>query len=305
MKLDFHRIGVKLFFVTFAVEGRRPVLSRLVDEKSRPQLLPMGEVVRAALRALHLVREAIGISDYVIMPDHVHFIMRVDCDRDKIASPLWLTHRVMDAVEWAVRDGLGEPTRAAAPAPPPGAEIDPAIMARYLKAACDADDAVHGYAPLSGAGKSTGVAAPAPPPEAVGGAGGFPPSVPPAPLFERSPYIELSFDSRQLKAIRRYIRLNPARKLWRLAHPDLFRRMTGLRHPFLDPQRSWSAIGDATLFASPFLFHVRLTLKKTVEEHKAAIDEIVEKAHAFRQNCLAMNDLAAALCAAANTGESQ
>ena len=393
MKLDFPRMGQKLFFVTFAVEGRRPVLSRLVDEKSRPQLLPMGEVVRAALRALHLVRASAGISDYVIMPDHVHFIMRVDCDRDKIASPLWLTHRVLDAVECAVRDGVGEPTGAAAPAPPPSAvpgaapapppwpvggvggippsvppappassEIAPAIMARYLQAACDADDAAHGYAPL-------------------GGAGGFPPSVPPAPaLFERSPYIELSFDSRQLKAIRRYIRLNPARKLWRLAHPDLFRRMTGLRHPFLDPQRSWSAIGDATLFASPFLFHVRLTLKKSVEEHKAAIDEIVEKArhgyipvsgfispgerealrrlkaeprarfikllpcalpprydpsaedsrelaagrllilsgfsqtpalsgveirknpevaHAFRRNCLAMNDLAAALCAAA------
>ena len=385
MKLDFHRIGVKLFFVTFAVEGRRPVLSRLVDEKSRPQLLPMGEVVRAALRALRLVRASIGISDYVIMPDHVHFIMRVDCDRDKIASPLWLTHRVMDAVEWAVRDGLGEPTGAVAPAPPPEAEIDPAIMARYLKAACDADDASHGYAPLSGAGEQTGAAAPAPPLGTVGGAGGIPPSVPHSPpLFERSPYIELSFDSRQLKAIRRYIRLNPARKLWRLAHPDLFRRMTGLHHPFLDPHRSWSAIGDATLFASPFLFHVRLTLKKTVEEHKAAIDEIVEKArrgfipvsgfispgerealrrlkaeprarfikllpcalpprydpsaedsrelaagrllilsgfsqtpalsaiemrknpavaHAFRQNCLAMNDLAAALCAAAGAGE--
>ena len=279
MKLDFHRIGVKLFFVTFAVEGRRPILSKLVDEKSRPQLLPIGEVVRAALRALHQVRETIGISDYVIMPDHVHFIMRVDCDRDKIASPLWLTHRVLDAIEAAVRDELGEPTGAAAPAPPPGpmggaggtppsfppalpacSEIDPAIMVRYLQAACDADDAAHGYAPL-------------------GGAGAIPPSVPPASaLFERSPYIELSFDSRQLKAIRRYIRLNPARKLWRLAHPDFFRRMTGLRHPFLDPHRSWSAIGDATLFASPFLFHVRLTLKKTVEEHKAAIDEIVEKA---------------------------
>ena len=169
MKLDFHRMGQKLFFVTFAVEGRRPVLSRLVDEKSRPQLLPMGEVVRAALRALHLVRASAGISDYVIMPDHVHFIMRVDCDRDKIASPLWLTHRVLDAVECAVRDGFGEPTGAAAPAPPPwpvggaggippsvplappaSSEIDPAIMARYLQAACDADDAAHGYAPLGG-----------------------------------------------------------------------------------------------------------------------------------------------------------
>lgn len=395
MKLDFHRTGVKLFFVSFAVEGRRPVLSKLVDEKSRPQLLPIGEVVRAALRALHQVRDGVGISDYVIMPDHVHFIMRVDCDRDKIASPLWLTHRVMDAIEAAVAKGLGEATGAATPAPPldtvegaggtpplfplappASSEINPAIMARFLRAVCDADDVAHGYAPSVGAGDA-GVPPFASTTNCAGGAGVSPVC---SPIFERSPYIELSFDSRQLKAIRHYIRLNPARKLWRLAHPDMFRRLTGLRHRVLDPQRSWSAIGDATLFASPFLFHVRLTLKKSVEEHKAAIDEIVEKArrgfipvsgfispgerealrrlkaepcarfikllpcalpprydpsaedsrelaagrmlilsgfsqtpalsaiemrknpavsHAFRQNCLAMNDLAAALCAAA------
>lgn len=291
MKLDFHRTGDKFFFVTFAVKGRLPVLSELIDERTRPRLLPLGEIVRAALRALHLVREGIGISDYVIMPDHVHFIMRIDCDRDRIASPLWLTHRVLDAVEWAAREiageptggrpphplDAGEPTGAAAPAPPQGApappqgaEVPPEVLARYLRAVCDADDAAHGYAP----------------PPAVG-AGGVPPSVPPSPaIFERSLYIELSFDSRQLQAIRRYIRLNPARKLWRLAHPDKFRRQTGLRHRMLDPAHSWSAIGDTTLIASPFLFHVRLTLKKTVAEHGAAIEEIVEKA---RRGCIAVS----------------
>ena len=56
MKLDFHRMGQKLFFVTFAVEERRPVLSRLVDEKSRPQLLPMGEVVRKNPEVAHAFR---------------------------------------------------------------------------------------------------------------------------------------------------------------------------------------------------------------------------------------------------------
>jgi len=306
MKLDFHRIGVKFFFVTIAIEGRRPVLSELAGENSRPNLLPAGEVVRSALRALHLARPGIGVSDYVIMPDHVHFVMLVDCDKDRIASPLWLTHRLLDAVEMALQGGVGKMR----------GEIEPALLARYLRAVCAADDAAHGYA--AGVGEPTGAAAPAPPPGPpaggapgsaalapgsaggapgfaalapgpAGGAGGVPPSVPRAPrgvrptaLFERSPYIELSFDSRQLQAIRRYIRLNPARKLWRLAHPDRFRRVSGLRHRFLDPGRSWSAIGDVTLFASPFLFPVRLTLKKSVEEHGPAIGEIVEKArHGF------------------------
>ena len=39
-----------------------------------------------------------------------------------------------------------------------------------------------------------------------------------------------------------------------------------------------TALGDIGLLGSPFLLHVRLTLKKTVTEHAAAIDEIVEKA---------------------------
>lgn len=39
-----------------------------------------------------------------------------------------------------------------------------------------------------------------------------------------------------------------------------------------------TALGDIGLLGSPFLLHVRLTLKKTIAEHTAAIDEIVEKA---------------------------
>ena len=169
------------------------------------------------------------------------------------------------------------------------------IMATYLRTACDDADRAAGYGASLGGSSGNGAT--------IGGAGASAPVGSPPMLFERSPYIELSFDSRQLKAIRRYIRLNPARKLWRLAHPDLFRRLTGLRHPFLDPQRSWSAIGDATLFASPFLFHVRQKNKSGFSQTPALSALEMRKnpdvAHAFRRNCLAMNDLAAALCAAA------
>ena len=96
--------------------------------------------------------------------------------------------------------------------------------------------------------------------------------------FNRRAYIELSFDSRQLKAIRRYIKLNPARAIWKRDHPDRFHRFGNIGHSILDPARHWSAIGNLTLLGSPFLFHVRLTLKKTVAEHEAAIAEIVARA---------------------------
>lgn len=109
----------------------------------------------------------------------------------------------------------------------------------------------------------------------AGGAGAESPSV---VMWEDAFWLDLSFDSRQLKAIRRYIRLNPSRFLWKLRHPDCFVRRRGVRARVLDPARQWDAVGDLTLLGSPFLFHVRLTLKKTVEEHEDAIAEIVDKA---------------------------
>ena len=96
--------------------------------------------------------------------------------------------------------------------------------------------------------------------------------------IERQGAPQLSFDARQLKAIRRYIRLNPARALWKARHPDRFIRFANIRHPVLDPARRWDAMGNLTLLASPFLHHVRLTMRKTAEEHAAEIDSIMERA---------------------------
>ena len=141
------------------------------------------------------------------------------------------------------------------------------------------------------------------------------PRAEPRRVFDRDCYIELSFDSRQLKAIRRYIKLNPARALWKLRHPDRFRRVVvpiervlgcngrgfapnpGARETTLEPDAAvWldrgsgrspvpstlHAMGDITILGSPFFFHVRLTLKKTVDEHEAAIAEIVAEAQRGR-----------------------
>ncbi len=114
--------------------------------------------------------------------------------------------------------------------------------------------------------------------ETAGGAGARAPvrSV----VFARDCYIELSFDSRQLKAIRNYIKLNPARALWKLRNPDLFLRHRAIKAHRLAPLAplSFDGIGALTLLGSPFLFHVRLTLKKTVAEHAVAIEEVVENA---------------------------
>ena len=298
MRLEYSRAGKQFFFITLGVAERRPVLSRLIDEKSRPELTMLGEMVKAALRALHRVWPAVTVSDYVIMPDHIHYLLIVDYGCDKSISPLFLAHRLADVVEMAAAEAK-ERTGARAPEPPSArvadqdaafdteppngaanekqqAEERVAKMAGLFKAAVEAANRSAAAGSLkveSGLrfGEAAGGAR-------AGGAGARAPvrSV----VFARDCYIELSFDSRQLKAIRHYIKLNPARALWKLRHPDLFLCHHAIKAHRLAPlaPMSFDGVGALTLLGSPFLFHVRLTLKKTVTEHAAAIEEIVEKA---------------------------
>ena len=289
MRLDYAKGGLQFFFVTLASAERRAVFSRLVSEGGRPELSDIGELARAALRAVHRVWPAVTVSDYVIMPDHLYFLLIVNYDYDKSIGPLFIAHRVADAVEMAVARGL-ERTGARAPAPqatplqlatrPASAEdLAPAKlaeqriaeMAGLLKTSVEAANVV---AAAGGLAVEKGLHFGA----IVGGAGAQAPvrSV----VFARDCYIELSFDARQLKAIRHYIKLNPARALWKLRHPDLFLCHRAIKARRLAPLAplSFDGIGALPLLGSPFLFHVRLTLKKTVAEHAVAIEEIVEKA---------------------------
>ena len=287
MKLNYANNGRQFFFVTMVSAGRRPVFSRLLEENRRPELTRLGELLRAALRAVHHIWPSVAISDYVVMPDHVHFLLIVDYGQCRSTSPLYISHRVADAVEMAVARGL-ERTGAAAPAPLP---TDALVveMASLLPEAIQAAGVASAVGLLhvgkglcfgnlvEGVGVADGLAI-CPGLAPAGGAGARAPvrSI----VFARDCYIELSFDSRQLKAIRQYIRLNPARALWKLRHPDLFVCHRSIRAHRLQPflPLVFDGIGALPLLGSPFLFHVRLTLRKTVAEHAAAIDEIVEKA---------------------------
>ena len=297
MKLEYAKRGLQFFFVTLVVAERRQVLSSIAEleaggqvaaagRAARPALLPLGEIVAAALRAIHRVWPAVTISDYVVMPDHLHFLLIADYERDRGIAPLFIAHRLADAVERAQalveeRNGRGSaPNPGRAPNPGEGhdsgraagalAERRVEFMAGLLReAAAAAREAAPGGLKVE-RGLRFG--------ERRGGAGARAPvrSV----VFARDCYIELSFDSRQLKAVRRYIKLNPARAIWKARHPDLFicyRAIKSERFAAFAPRR-FDAIGALPILGSPFLFHVRLTLKKTVAEHETAIQEIVEKA---------------------------
>ena len=261
MKLNFNRSGTKLFFLTFAVEGRKRVLSKVTDETSRPTLTELGSAVKALWRSVHKVYPWLGTSDYVIMPDHVHLLLVVDFDRCPGFNPLVFTHWFRDQSAIWINAIIG----GSAPAPLADArELAP--LPDFIFCPCAF---AYPETPPYHAAVSCGSVAP-------GGAG----AKPPAFAWERSFWLDLPMSPRHLKAIRHYIRLNPARLLWKTRHPDLFRCCRAIKAARLarfGAQR-FDGLGNLTLLGSPFLFHVRLTLKKSLAEHAEAIDQIVERA---------------------------
>ena len=288
MHLTFAHHGLQFFFLTICVEGRRAVLSRLVEGAKRPELTRAGECVKALWRAVHGLNPALTASDYVIMPDHVHLLLIVDYDRDPAFKPLVFLHWFMEeSARMIATDG------GCAPAPLPaaclsGAGCAPAplpplpITMRRVYCPFPAGASTRrgaGAQPVRESQSTSGGAGAQPAPGSLSssrGAGAQPPSV--AAFWERRFWLDLSFSSRQLAAIRRYIRGNPARAIWKRKHPDLFACHSRIRHPVLDPALPWSACGDLTLLANPFLVAVSLTRRKTLAEHEPEIAALVEKA---------------------------
>ena len=288
MRLAFAHHGLQFFFLTICVEGRQAVLSRLVEGAKRPELTRAGECVRALWRAVHGLNPALTASDYVIMPDHVHLLLIVDYDRDPAFKPLVFLHWFMEeSARMIATDG------GCAPAPLPRASFSeagcapaplPPLPTTMRRVYCPSSVGVSsiggaGVQPAPGSrspGRGAGAQL-APESRSPGrGAGAQPPSV--AAFWERRFWLDLSFSSRQLAAIRRYIRGNPARAIWKWKHPDLFVCHSRIRHPVLDPALPWSACGDLTLLANPFLVAVSLTRRKTPAEHEPEIAALVEKA---------------------------
>ena len=201
MNFNIMRHGQRFFFVTLVTAGRCPILSQRVGDQIAA-LLPAGERIINAFRRAPAQNPAVTISNRVIMPDHIHFLMRVNYD----IAPQF------DLGDWLIR----------------------------FKFATGGDS-----------------------------------------IWDRKFYFQLSFDRTQLAAIRRYIKMNPARAHWKDTHTNLFERHGPFRHAALPTTEGpWYAIGNLTLLASPFLTGVRLTMGKTAAEHTENIAALIEKAQA-------------------------
>jgi len=301
MNFPLIHTGRRFFFFTFVVEGRRAILSRLERGVKRPVLTPLGERVVALWRQLHEIEPCFTASDFVIMPDHVHLLLIVNSVGEFRFNPLVFAHWFMRTTGalappnpaqgvtrslWAPPNPAQGVTRSLWAPPNPRRWDIPPPRGFGGAAPVDREAAQAAPAPV---GCEAAQAAPAPVDREAAQADLAPvgcEAAQAAIAWSRDYWIDISFDSRQLAAIRRYIKMNPARYFWKLDNPDMFRFRDNLRHPVLDPALSWSAVGDITILASPFLYLVRLTMKKTVAELEDEIAAHIERAkHGWTPVC--------------------
>ena len=77
---DYSQNGA--YFITICVQDRKPILSQIiVGEGLAPpvlKLLPFGECIKEQINNLEIRCENVKIDNYVIMPNHIHILMRIE-----------------------------------------------------------------------------------------------------------------------------------------------------------------------------------------------------------------------------------
>ena len=67
------------YFVTICTQGRKKFLSQIVGDGS-PVPKPIGMIAEEYIRQIPETYPAVSVDRYVIMPDHIHLLLRFDRD---------------------------------------------------------------------------------------------------------------------------------------------------------------------------------------------------------------------------------
>ena len=99
------------YFITICVQDRKPILSQIiVGEGLAPpvlKLLPFGECIKEQINNLEIRYENVKIDNYVIMPNHIHILMRIE-NQTGGASPSPTISRIIQQFKGYVTKQIGE-----------------------------------------------------------------------------------------------------------------------------------------------------------------------------------------------------
>ena len=73
---DYSKGG--MYFITICTKNKEKILGKITNGKM--ELNYLGKIVENELNKTNNINENIKIYDYVIMPNHIHFIIEIDCE---------------------------------------------------------------------------------------------------------------------------------------------------------------------------------------------------------------------------------
>ncbi len=95
---DYNAPGI--YFITICTENRKCILSRIVggdvlDAPNHVELLPYGKIADKYIKQLNDFYTDISVTNYVIMPDHIHIMLFVHGNGASRTSPPTKQHSVV------------------------------------------------------------------------------------------------------------------------------------------------------------------------------------------------------------------
>ena len=83
--LDFDYSQDGVYFITICTDKRRHILSS-ITKNGTVVLLPCGEIAKQLIESTNKKFSSVYIDNYVIMPDHIHLLVRIETKPDIIAN---------------------------------------------------------------------------------------------------------------------------------------------------------------------------------------------------------------------------
>ncbi len=100
------------YFITICVKERKAVLSKIIVGASiaRPKeihLTQYGKIVETAINNIPKHYPIISVDNYVIMPDHIHLLLRIHCDENGLPMVAPTINRVIQQTKGIIAKQIG------------------------------------------------------------------------------------------------------------------------------------------------------------------------------------------------------
>ncbi len=76
------------YFITICVNDRKPILSSITVGANCVRLSKVGIVIKNEIDKMNTVYENVFVDNYVIMPNHIHLIIRIESGRTQFAPTI-------------------------------------------------------------------------------------------------------------------------------------------------------------------------------------------------------------------------